>query len=84
MYRTLMLAASIAALSVPAFAEDVTISLAGKTKAQAVAEIRYAAESVCQSQSFSHLADRSACVAEAEHDALNQLVAAEKASSKSS
>ena len=84
MYRTLILAASIAALSVPAFADDVTISLAGKTKAQVVAEIRNAAESVCEKQNFTHLTDRSVCVAETEHDALSQLAAAEKFAGKAS
>jgi hypothetical protein len=77
-----MLAASIAALSVPAFAGEITISLAGKTKAEVVAEIRHAARSVCSEQDFNDLGEQRYCVAEAESDALADLASVEKATGK--
>lgn len=83
MYRTLALAASIAALSAPAFAEDITISLAGKTKAQVVAEIRVAAETVCANNGYTRLNERETCVNELEHDAMLDVAAQEKAGKSS-
>jgi hypothetical protein len=82
MYRTLVIAASFAALAVPAFAQDVTITLAGKTKAQIVAEIHKAAKSVCLNESFLDLNERSNCVADLEHDAMDQLTTVEHVSGK--
>ena len=78
MVRTLVLAASIAALSVPAFAGDITISLAGKTKAQVVTEIHNAAASVCESEGYRQLSDRIACMAEVEHQALADMADVQK------
>ena len=83
MYRTLVLAASIAALSVPAFAGDVTISLAGKTKAEVVAEIQHAAAAVCAQQGYVLMYERMSCVSQVEHDALSQMASVQK-SGKSS
>ena len=78
MMRTLVLAASIAALSVPAFAGDITISLAGKTKAQVVTEIHNAAASVCESEGYHRLPDQIACMAEVEHQAMADLAVVQK------
>jgi hypothetical protein len=83
MYRTLIVAASIAALSVPAFAEDITINLAGKTKAQVVEEIHVAAASVCADSGYTKLTEHEACVNELEHQAMVDLAAHEKASKAS-
>ncbi|HUO22488.1 MAG TPA: hypothetical protein VMU59_08230 [Caulobacteraceae bacterium] len=78
MYRTLALAASVAVLCTPAFAGDISISLAGKTKAQVIAEIRNAAASVCAQEGYTHLDQRMTCMTEAEHEAVSQLSAAPK------
>jgi hypothetical protein len=78
MYRTLAVAAAFAAVCAPAFAGDVSISLAGKTKAQVIAEIRNAASSVCAKEVYSNLDQHMTCVSEAEHDALAQLAAVQK------
>jgi hypothetical protein len=78
MYRTLAVAAAFAALCAPAFAGDVSISLAGKTKAQVIAEIRNAASSVCARETYSNLDQRMTCVSEAEHEAMDQLATAQK------
>ncbi len=79
MYRTLALAAAIAALSVPAFAGDITISLAGKTKAQVMNEIHLAATSVCIKSGYTQLGMQLACTAQVEQDTLLSLDAAFKA-----
>ena len=79
MYRTLALAASIAALSVPAIAGDITISLAGKTKAQVMNEIHLAATTVCIKEGYTQLSMQMACTAQVEQDALLSLEATMKA-----
>ena len=78
MYRTFALAAAIAALSAPAFAGDITINLAGKTKAQVVAEIHSAASSVCTELGYTELTLRAACVTELEHEGMADLASQEK------
>jgi hypothetical protein len=78
MYRTFALAAAIAALSVPAFAGDISISLAGKTKAQVIAEIHNAAASVCSEQGYTHLDQFAGCVVQVERDAVDQLSSIQK------
>lgn len=70
MYRTFALAASIAALSIPAFAGDVTISLEGKSKAQIESEIHKAAEAVCLENGYTGFGDRVACIRDVEDAAL--------------
>ena len=79
MYRTLALAAAIAALSAPAFAGDITISLAGKTKAQVMTEIHIAATTVCIKEGYTRLSDQLSCAAQVEQDALANLEIALKA-----
>ena len=81
MVRTLVLAASVAALAVPAFAGDITISLAGKTKAQVIAEIHNAANSICAEEGHQPLSQHVACVAQVEQEALAELAAREKTKS---
>jgi hypothetical protein len=78
MYRTVVLAVAIAALSIPAFAGDITISLAGKTKAQVLAEIHHAAATVCFEKGDTQMPGYSACTSEVEQQALADYAAAEK------
>ena len=75
MYRTFALAAAIAALSVPAFAADVTISLTGKSQAQILTEIHNAAQSVCVKDGYTRMDQEIACTAEVEQQALDELAA---------
>jgi hypothetical protein len=76
MYRTLALAAAVAALSVPAFASDITVTLAGKPKAQVVAEIHSAAIAVCRDDGYILFDEQLSCVAEVEGQALTDLQSA--------
>ena len=79
MFRTLALAAAIVAISAPAFAGDVTISLAGKTKAQVMSEIHVAATSICIKEGYTQLSTQLSCTAQVEQDALASLAVAYKA-----
>jgi hypothetical protein len=75
MYRTLALAAALATLAVPAFARDITIDLAGKSKVQIQNEIHGAATTVCREQGFMILEEQRTCAMEAEQQALSDLAA---------
>jgi hypothetical protein len=78
MYRTLALAAALAALAVPAFAQDITIHLNGKNKAQILAEIHAAAGAVCWHSGYKALDEQHMCAAEAEQQARADLAALRK------
>ena len=78
MYRTLALAAAIAALSVPAFAKDITINLDGKNTSQILAEIHSAASTACWTSGYTQLDAHMMCAAEAERQARSDLAALHK------
>ncbi len=87
MFRALILTASLAALSAPAYAEEVHVSLAGKDAATIRADITRAAERVCNKayrSSPRELYELGQCVRDSTDAALAQIPSQQAANTTSS